>query len=82
MTLKRVLRRFSLYDNNIRRGGRKGRQGGKSKFREFLAKVGHTVRPLLRDAEKVLINKGKEKLAKRIGSSAVNFGTSLMSNLV
>ena len=85
MTPTRVLRRFSLLDDRLRRGGGirgRRRRGGRNKFTQFLASLGHTVRPFFKLAEKALINKGKEKLAQKIGSEAVNSGTRILTDLV
>ena len=82
MTPKRVLRSFSLWDSERKKGGWKRRRGGKSKFRQFLASIGHAVRPLFKDAEKALINRGKEKLAQRFGSEAINVGSRILANAV
>ena len=75
MSVKRTRRSFSLYDSQ-----RKGRRGG-SGFSKFLASIGHAARPILRGVEKGLVGWGKQKLAKKIGERAVNFGSNLLKDL-
>ena len=72
------MRSFSLYDSQ-----RKllHQRGGRSGFRNFLASIGHAARPILRGVERGLMNYGKQKLAKKIGVDAVQYGSELLKDL-
>ena len=77
MSVKRHTRSFSLYDSQ-----RKRQMGGrKSGFSRFLASIGHATRPILRDVERGLVGWGKQKLAKKIGGEAVQFGSDLLKSV-
>ena len=69
---RRRLRTFNLYESQNR-----GKSGGKSKFREFLAGVGRTFKPVLNQLASGLISKGASRLAQRFGKQNIwksNFG--------
>ena len=57
------LRAFSLYESQD-----EGRRGGRSKFRDFLASVGKTFRPVLNQLASGLASKGTRVLAKKLGN--------------
>ena len=71
------IRAFSLYESQD--AGR--RRGGRSKFREFLAGVGKTFRPVLNQLASGLITKGKAALAKRVGSQAMSLGADILGSV-
>ena len=78
MSVKRPLRSFSLYDSQRKL---QHRRGGRSGFRNFLATIGHAARPILRGVERGLMAYGKQKLAKKVGVDAVQYGSDLLRQL-
>ena len=78
MSVKRPLRSFSLYDSQRKL---QHRRGGRSGFRNFLATIGHAARPILKGVERGLMAYGKQKLAKKVGVDAVQYGSDLLKQL-
>ena len=78
MSVKRPLRSFSLYDSQRKL---RHQRGGKSAFRNFLTSLGHAARPILREAERGLMNWGKQKLAKKVGVESINLGSNILKGL-
>ena len=73
---RRRMRTFNLYESQNRR-----KTGGKSKFREFLAGVGHTFKPILNRLASGLMSKGASALAQRFGKENVLLGSELLGSV-
>ena len=70
------LRAFSLYESQD-----EGRRGGRSKFRDFLAGVGKTFRPVLNQLASGLASKGTRVLAKKLGNETLLLGSDLLGSV-
>lgn len=74
----RKLRTFSLFESQRKRGGR-------SKFRDFLASLGHVMRPYLNRLATVgasaLTDKVTQAMGKTVGKNAIAVGSSIIGQL-
>ena len=74
----RKLRTFSLFESQRKRGGR-------SKFRDFLASLGHVMRPYLNRLATVgasaLTDKVTQAMGNTVGKNAIAVGSSIIGQL-
>ena len=74
----RRIRTFSLFESQRKRGGR-------SKFRDFVANLGHVMRPYLNRLASVgasaLTDKVTQAMGKTVGKNAIAIGSEIISKL-